>query len=163
MHLFYIYRRSSYGKIWNKTAKRSIQMDWRSVPQIPTLLMTTKIESGALHARHVLREWSLHQHVVPHWFAQQLAIAYHARQVPTQRKPIAQRVKPALTVAQKRSWVRVLQKPTQSAGSVPLCNMRMRRPTLVNLALFAAKKILLHKRIVLTQGHALEIVLSRHQ
>ena len=103
MHLFHIYRRSSYGKIWNKTAKCSIQMDLRSVPQIPTLLMTTGIESGARHVRHVLREWSLHQHVVPHWFAQQLAIAYHARQVPTQRKPIAPRVKPALTVAQKRS------------------------------------------------------------
>ena len=42
-------------------------------------------------------------HVALQWFVRQLATVCHARQVPTQIKPTAQRANSAQTVAQKRS------------------------------------------------------------
>lgn len=83
-------------------------MDCTSVLQIPTQLMTIKIDSDVLNAQHVLRDRSPRHHVALQWFARQLATVCHARQVPTQIKPTAQRVKSAQTVVQKSSLVRVL-------------------------------------------------------
>ena len=103
MHFFCTCRRRPYGKICKTPAQRSIQMDWTSVLQIPTQLMTIKIESDVLSAPHVLRDRSPRHHVALQWFARQLATVCHARQVPTQIKPTAQRAKSAQTVAQKRS------------------------------------------------------------
>ena len=96
-------RRRLFGKIYKTPAQRSIQMDWRSVLQIPTQLMTIKMESVVLNAPHVLRDRSPRHHVALHWFVRQLASVYHARQVPTQIKPTEQRVKSVQTAAQKRS------------------------------------------------------------